>query len=160
MNLGKEIGQFFKKNPASFIENYQCFICRYDGILVYSNSVEEKSLDLNSICALLGGVWQASAGLAAFIKDAEAMKEFRLSFDSSSSGVFVLPLKINNTEYYFGTMYSKEMNPGQLKSKLRFYRDKIQNLDFSTKQKKDDRFLFNDISDDEMDNLFSFSGEA
>jgi len=123
---------------------------------------------------LLGGVWQASKALSDFIPQTQESKqaehsfgeEFRLSFDTSSKGVYIVPLKILDEELFLGLIYFDEVNPGSIKSKTRELALKLsesletqiksQNTHKSVEGKKINDFLFDDITDAEMDHLFSF----
>ena len=145
------------------LENYNIFFCRRDGIPIYAhgpNALDE--LNNMSIGALIGGVWQAASALTSFIPQAKTDEFFRLSFDTSSKGVYILPMKILDQEFFFGTIFYKEINPGLLKSGLRTLTNKLSEYASNefcvTKQENNNKteYLFNDITDAEMDNMFSF----
>ena len=147
----------------SQLRNSSLFLCRADGVPLYSNNSLGKDVSEASVGALLGGVWQAARALASFIPDNEDNEDiFRLSFDTSSRGLYIVPTPINGEEFYLGLIYFSEVNPGQIKSRLRDLSFKfveyIESISTLIAPKENEDFLFDDISDDEMDNLFSFGG--
>ncbi|HLE09710.1 MAG: hypothetical protein A2504_02120 [Bdellovibrionales bacterium RIFOXYD12_FULL_39_22] len=145
------------------------YLCRNDGILLYTCTGKKMapSLDDVSIGALLGGVWQAAEALASFIPT-KAMSDrnppvYRLSFDDSSQGVYILPITHQAQKYYLSLSYAQEINPGQLKANFRKLGEDLNK--FLDKKKmanivtdKKDNLLFNNITDEEMDSLFNFAG--
>jgi hypothetical protein len=148
------------------VNRYSFFLIRQDGVVLYHNNNLGNSLSKSSIGALLGGVWQASKALSDFIPNKETDGLFRLSFDTSSQGIYILPLKIHEEELFLGLIYYNEVNPGLIKNKIRdlaqsfteYMNTEIKNTVVKkSHQKKSDDFLFQDITDAEMDKLFSFS---
>ena len=87
-------------------------------MILYQNKESQNSLSQASVGALLGGVWQAARALASFIPNNSA-EAYRLSFDTASQGVYVIPIKVFNEELYLGLIYYDEMNPGLIKNKIR-----------------------------------------
>lgn len=147
----------------SQLRNSSLFLCRADGVPLYSNNGLGEDVSEASVGALLGGVWQAARTLASFIPDSEGNQDiFRLSFDTSSRGIYIVPTPINGEEFYLGMIYFSEVNPGQVKSRLRDLSFKfveyIESISIHLAPEVKDEFLFDDISDDEMDNLFTFGG--
>ena len=135
------------------------FILRKDGVIVHSISDKAQG-EISSIGALLGGVWQAAEALSDFIPNKSEGVEFRLGFDSTRDGVYLLPINVFDTVYYLGVIYHGAVNPGQLKSRVRSIAFKLEpfleaNADIKNKIKN--QFLFDDISNDEMDQLFAFA---
>lgn len=148
------------------LQDQRIFLIRKDGVLIYSN-VSDMGLDQQSIGALLGGCWQAVMALADFLPKTES-GYFRLSFDQSSKGVYILPLEYEDNDYILGLLFSHVTNPAVLKLKLRNLRlyvgNEIKLLEENKANEEDnnskkDQFLFSDISDEEMNDLFSFSGK-
>lgn len=171
----KRIHQYIPSFSKRFFEEYSdidrlsrssLFMCRQDGMLVYHNNGLGDQVDKNSVGALLGGIWQAAQALTNFLPNQDDMDSYRLSFDTSSQGVFIQPIIIEDVPYYLGLLYNNEINPAQIKSKLKIlminfkkYLDQeIDNLsDEFDSVKREDGFLFTDISDAEMDRLFAFA---
>jgi hypothetical protein len=146
------------------LQNLSIFLCRNDGVIIFSQSGLSSSLDESAIGALIAGVWQAAGALTSFIPSAGIEDFFRLSFDTSSRGVYVLPVKaIDGREYYFGSIYYDAVNPGLLKSKFRSLRDDLEGfvstLTICGDKEDKSTFLFDNITDNAMDQLFSFAGK-
>ncbi len=161
-----EIIKDFFKSKESELPFYTC-VFRNDGVVIYKNS---SKIDESSIGALMGGVWQAATALASFIPEEKKIQNnhseiFRFSFDTSSSGIYILPLKFDKFEYYLGVIYCNEINPGFLKNKMRdlslkFFahvseRYKPENKTVTTSRSQ---FLFTEISDEEIDKMFGIVG--
>ncbi|MBI2521537.1 MAG: hypothetical protein HYV97_14055 [Bdellovibrio sp.] len=113
-----------------------------------------------AVGALVSGVWLASNELAKQINLHDSLTS-RLSFDSSDSGIHILPLKTKARLYFMAIVYSKVLNPGLVKNQARILRDKIAGSDYFTDinaVKKTSSVLFENISDDEVNKLFSNIG--
>lgn len=158
------------------LEACALFICRHDGVLVHSKSFE-LPYDPQALGALMGGLWQAAKALTECLPQ-QPTDFFRMSFDTSSKGLYALPIQLASQEYYLGALFFEEVNPGMVKSIIRKLSIDLENYlkenlsgpkNRSTKESTDSlnasdsdnnkNFLFNDISDDEMDHLFSFAGQ-
>jgi hypothetical protein len=110
-------------------------------------------------------VWQASEALVSIAHPAKDVMEFRLAFDSSSRGIYLFPFNINGKRYFLGALYLDCLNPGQLKHQVSQLKEELDRyfIEHSAPQvvqKSHSRngFLFNDISDEEIDRLFSPGG--
>lgn len=168
-NYSKKINRFISQKSSDILnDNCKVFLCRSDGVLIYQNHFEDDNLDKDSIGVLMGGVWQAAKALVDFIpEENHSLKQkdiFRLCFDTSSRGVYILPFSIHKTEYYIGVIYFDEINPAPIKAGMRkmLYQleDYLEETPPNTKQDdRDSENLFKDISDNEMDNIFSFVTE-
>lgn len=143
------------------------FMIRYDGVVLYHNNVLGDKFSKSSIGALLGGVWQAARALSDFIPGEKKSDGYRLSFDTSEQGVYIVPITTEVEELYLGLIYHDEVNPGFIKNKMRemassfseFLGQELKNNEANLKTaKRSDQsdFLFGDISDAEMDRLFAF----
>lgn len=166
-NIPRYVETFFKSCEIDEkLKRYSFFLIRYDGVVLYHNNNLANSLSKSSIGALLGGVWQAARALADFIPREESREAYRLSFDTSSQGVYVLPITVGAEELYLGLIYHDEVNPGFIKNKIRemaisfgeFLDQEIKSIRSDKKQQgADNNFLFGDITDSEMDSLFAFA---
>lgn len=167
-NIPRFVETFFKSCEIDEkLNRYSFFLIRYDGVVLYHNNNLANSLSKSSIGALLGGVWQAAKALADFIPKEEAKEGYRLSFDTSSQGVYIVPITVGSEELYLGLIYHDEVNPGFIKNKIRematsFGEFLEQELKGSRDLKnnlseKENNFLFRDITDTEMDRLFAFA---
>jgi hypothetical protein len=173
-NIPKYVETFFKSCEIDEkLKRYSFFLIRYDGVVLYHNNNLANSLSKSSIGALLGGVWQAARALADFIPTTqEGLKEesqevYRLSFDTSSKGVYVLPIKMGDEELYLGLIYHDEINPGFIKNKIRemainfgeFLEHELKDSFGKNQIKSSEKnnSLFGEITDSEMDHLFAFA---
>jgi len=125
-------------------------ICRRDGMILFTT---EKNPD-PTLGALACGLWQASHELKKNNFPTENAL-FKLSFESSSSGVLFNEIPDQN-DFFLITLYKQAVNPGFIKAKLRTLVVDISGYSFIDKSSK---FLFSDLSDREIDNLFAFAGE-
>jgi hypothetical protein len=167
-NIPKYVESFFKScDIDEKLERYSFFLIRHDGVVLYHNNNLGDSLSKSSIGALLGGVWQAARALANFIPKEDSMEGYRLSFDTTSQGVYVVPINVGTEELYLGLIYHGEVNPGFIKNKIREmatnfgeFLDKELKRSFGKGQKsssENNNFLFGNITDSEMDHLFAFA---
>lgn len=174
-NLGLRIKEAFSfeiKNDAFFgptqSSSTGLFVCRQDGQLLGFELNSFKHLmpkDEHSIGALLAGLWQASEALLSFLPKMQGLDSFRLTFDTTETGLIIYPLKIQNRFYYLGILFSDVLNPGPLKNKGKQLSQRIEaklnleekNLpkDTGPLNKKNNRPLFDNITDAEINNLFS-----
>jgi len=145
--------------------SHAVFLCRNDGILIYAKEHPQFKAHGQAIGALLGGVWQAAQALSGFMPEESNAETFRLSFDTSSKGIYVLPLKLGDTEYYLSILLYAEDNPGAVKAVLRIIQNKFNSHfeeNFSKIEKgnveKIEKYIFQDITDEEMDRLFASVG--
>ena len=167
-NIPKYVETFFKSCEIDEkLQRYSFFLIRYDGVVLYHNNNLANSISKSSIGALLGGVWQAARALADFIPKEESKEGYRLSFDTSSQGVYIVPITVGVEELYLGLIYHDEVNPGFIKNKIRemaasfgeFLEQELKES-FGKNQMKNseiNNFLFGDITDSEMDRLFAFA---
>lgn len=152
----KNINVFFDNNQIK--KSLTLSFVREDGIILYSSFPNE--IEAKSIGALVGGVWQAARSLASFASDQDVI-DFRLSFDTSSDGVAIYPIEHDDQYYFLCGIYKDELNPAVTKQKLRILQGKLseylsENLEQSSVER--DGFLFDEISDEEMDSLFTVTG--
>ncbi|NOT79408.1 MAG: hypothetical protein HOP07_10490 [Bacteriovoracaceae bacterium] len=150
------------------INRFSFFMIRSDGVVLYHNDEKTSSLSKSSVGALLSGVWQASKALSEFIPRDLNEEGYRLSFDTSSQGIYIVPISTDLEELYLGLIYHDEVNPGFIKNKMRematrfseFLNQELKEHRQSLKIKNSvfdkNEFLFADISDAEMDRLFAF----
>lgn len=156
LNWENQFKKFFVQNPFE-IMGCNLFIFRDDGIPLYGNY---KELDRNSVGALMAGTWQAANALSSFLKAKEKSEIFRFSYDTSESGIYILPFSIKKNSFLLGVIFQGQINPGLIKSKMRFMLDNllqyVENLKEEAPKLERDNFLFNEISDKEIDRLFAF----
>ena len=153
-NLSSVVSSFFLKENKRDID--KASLVRSDGIVVFATSdIKNKAA---SIGALVGGVWQAAEALSQTLNNDSSMDEYRFSFDKSDCGIYILPIEIGGKDYYFSTLYKETFNPALLKRNFRIVKEDLNNyINKNFKQVKETRkqFLFSNITDEEMDNLFA-----
>jgi hypothetical protein len=139
------------------------FVCREDGISVYDFVSDSTRAQVS---ALVSGMWQASEALVRLIDDSQEAYDFRLGFDTSSSGVFLLPFNHAGKKYFLGALYSESLNPGVLKHQVTQVREELISLLGHSETKTDEAplaerngYLFTDITDEEIDRLFGLHGK-
>lgn len=158
---GDSLKRYFAENKAQIdFSRVSLFICRTDGVMLHAFS-QQGSSSVSAIGALLAGVWQAAQALSEFIPNRREELDFRLGFDSSAEGVYLLPVQAGEHRLYLAAIYHGMINPGHLKNQLRQMCDGLsicleQNL--IKQQIQGNKYLFDTISNDEMDKLFSFVG--
>lgn len=133
------------------------FVCREDGVLIFFEKGRNKmSLERDAIGALVGGVWQAARELSRFIPNHSDEKGYRLSFDTSSEGLTIYPISVAGENYYLGCIFDNELSPGLIKNKLKRMAIHLEESleDIKIVEEKE-AYLFENITDDEMDDLFS-----
>lgn len=169
------LDNFPKLATDYFVENKELlnskemalFLVRPDGVPIYHQANFPMEVNESSIGALLGGVWQAAKALSTFIPADDQSGGFRLSFDTCSKGVYILPIEVRGEEYFLGIIYYNETNPGMVKLHMRNFvlkfHDYIENVLISKNtspevalDEAEEEVLFKNITDDEMDQLFSF----
>jgi hypothetical protein len=139
------------------------FVTREDGITVY-DTIQDNTT--TSVAALVSGVWQASEALMGLVKKDQEVMEFRLGFDTSSQGIYLFPFSLTGKRYFLGAIYNDCMNPGQLKRQValikeemdRKFESEVEVKASPTTSSTREGFLFKDISDEEIDRLFSLGG--
>lgn len=157
-NMEVVIHDFFKEYAGlDGLTNAALVICRQDGVPLFSYKDFNSDWNDSTVGALVGGIWQAAETLTQFIPNAEN-DEFRFSYETSSRGIFIVKLDGDFPPLYLSFIYFDLMNPGRIKSRLRSLISKLtlyieENL--QANGPSGDVFLFDDISDDEMDDLFS-----
>ena len=148
------IEEYFKKYGDN-LRTCKYAVVRKDGIVLHSNT---DSNEAATIGALASGVWQASESLTQLFEKDNGV--YRMSFDTSSRGVYILPVKTKEDEFYFSCIYRKVTNPAKLKRLLQMHRANLLSfLDENEVMKSEvkTKYLFDDITDDEIDHLFSFA---
>ena len=137
------------------------FVTREDGITIY-DSVQNNTT--TSVAALVSGVWQASEALMNLVYKQNEVMDFRLGFDTSSQGIYLFPFSLAGKRYFLGAIYSDCLNPGQLKRQIAMIKEEMVRLfeaePLPQKPIMSTRsgYLFQDISDAEIDRLFSLGG--
>lgn len=141
--------------------NARLFVTRDDGITIY-DSVQNNTT--TSVAALVSGVWQASEALMDLVHKPNEVMEFRLGFDTSSQGIFLFPFLLTGKKYFLGALYNDCLNPGQLKRQIALIKEEMERIFINEPIPKKaimstrEGYLFQDISDAEIDRIFSLGG--
>ena len=141
--------------------NARLFVTRDDGITIY-DSVQNNTT--TSVAALVSGVWQASEALMDLVHKQNEVMEFRLGFDTSSQGIYLFPFNLSGKKYFLGAIYNDCINPGQLKRQIALIKEEMERifihepLPKKTIMSARQGYLFQDISDAEIDRIFSLGG--
>jgi hypothetical protein len=137
------------------------FVTREDGITIYDSTQNNTT---TSVAALVSGVWQASEALMNLVYKQNEIMDFRLAFDTSSQGIYLFPFTLSGKRYFLGAIYSECIIPGQLKRQIATIKEEMERLFESEPLPKKvvttsrQGYLFQDISDAEIDRLFSLGG--
>lgn len=174
MNLGMEIKQYINNVvDSTFLKNLEFVIFRKDGLYVFEQwDQQNAATDTTSVGVLLAGVTQATAALTNFVLAKKEHEVFRMSFETSSKGAYILPVELNGEGHYLAMIYTNELNPGQLKSRLRNFvfkmesyfvdlaerieveqKEELESVTNNTKENQGQN-PFADITDSEMDDVF------
>ena len=137
------------------------FLCRKDGGVLYKHGPIVGEIDPDSICVLMSGAWQAAETVSTMASREKKLEGFfRFSFDTSSSGIHILPLDINSKKYYLGAIFYNQKNPAILKNELKKILFSFQNEILSFDEQEDaekQSLLFGNITDKEMNDIFTFN---
>lgn len=133
------------------------FLCRNDGVILYKKHLHQ--FDQETASALLSGIWQAASALTDLLPNNTTQKKndfFRLSFDTSSKGIYLVPTTLNGKDCFWGMIFNEETNPAQIKVKLRELATKLENFLEKTENKKPitKGHPFSELTDEEIDLAF------
>ena len=94
------------------------------------------------------------------VSKTEDIFEYRLGFDTSSQGIYLFAFQIEGKSYCCGAIYKDCVNPGLLKRQIMMLRSELEEMKISEDETtaKRSEFLFKDITDEEMDGLFTIGG--
>ena len=162
-DLPKLVAEYFRDvAEISALKGATLFLCRADGVVLYGEDEADSRVESAHVGALLSGVWQAASALASFMPEEKDKSVYRLSFDTSSRGVYIVPVEFKKETLYLGLTYFDQLNPGMLKSRIRNLATRLEHYlkeNFVSREKIESPtdYLFSDITDGEMDNLFPFT---
>ena len=145
-----------EKNISMFPEKEAQFVVtRPDGIMIWSNFKDKKRLQ--ELSALGCGLWQSASQMAKFSGQSSTVNV--LSFGGSAEGLYATNIKVSEHEYIIFMNYKNTLNPAKLKLKLRALRQLLEDFLFFDKEDEvnNNNQPLSDITDEEMDNLFSFT---
>jgi len=160
MTIDKRLLEHFSKIPFDIpSEGLTVLAISKEGQVLSQMGHQRENNDLQSLGALLAGVWQASEALKNFMKKDDSKEDLKLNFQNTHSGYLLLPLTQRNPQIIFAFIFEEQTNPGKIKhvaGKIRDHFDEIEIL--NQESGKEEELLFKDITEDEVDKLFSFAG--
>jgi len=160
MSVEKTLQEHFEKLSFDTPRNgFTVLAISADGQVLSQMGDKKDSKELQSLGALLAGVWQASEALKDFMSEDESKENLRLSFQNAHSGYLILPPSEKNPKIIFAFLFEKQTNPGKLKhlaGKIKNHFNEIEILNKDSSESEE--FLFKNITEDEVDKLFSFAG--
>ena len=135
-------------------------IVRNDGVSLWSNDKNWKMEEKHSLGALVAGLWSSGSALVDTITSNGINSQ--LSMGNSSDGLYLLPISLEGRRYAFTILYKSSKNPSKLKFKFRLVKKLIEDSYFEESLENDKveegknktKMLFNNITDEEIDNLF------
>lgn len=163
MNLTSLLKEFFVENEFNTVSE-KVAVVRNDGTVVYSNSID--SMEASNIGALASGIWQAAQSLSSLVNSSIVKESYRMAFDTSSDGIYLLPVNLGGRDCYLCCIFKDQINPGKLKQNMRniaflleaFAREESFQAENQDTVGEESGFLFTDITDEEMDKLFGVAG--
>ncbi len=155
-NLQDALRNSIKKiQPSARLQKHHILIANRDGICLFSN--QEKGKDI-SMGALLGGVWQASVALLE-INKFQNNDSLKLGFDDGENGFCVVAIELAGRPCYACLVFEKEIAPGAVRGQLKHWCDRLaESLENWSAPATRSGYLFKDVTDEEIDRLFSFGG--
>ncbi|MCF8058133.1 MAG: hypothetical protein K9K67_02485 [Bacteriovoracaceae bacterium] len=162
MSILKKLENHFNNfNGKEVLKETTILALSHDGRVFGQLGKIKSDKDIQSLGALLVGMWQASEAVGEFLSGNDE-KDLILSFQSSDKGFFLLRPTEKNKEVFWGILFESEVNPGKIKlyaKKVREFFDKIKIIESKDMENiQDGDFLFKNITEDEVDKLFSFAG--
>ena len=132
---------------------------RMDGVMLWNNFSEKKNIQ--ELSALSAGLWQSACSLANYSENHSMNKV--LNFGTSSSGLLAQDIASGEKNYLLLMKYNNVLNPSKVKLRFRGLKQAIEDSLYLEGKKTPSSSSvnsvqpFKDITDEEMDNLFSFS---
>lgn len=156
--INKDLREHFKSfNRTDIFENVTVFLITKTGqVLEKLGCPWEK--DTASLGALFVGILEASEAVKETVSG-KNNEEMDLAYSSSETGFFILRPSPENPEVFWVFLYQKVLNPGKTRLYAKRLRDHFDNIKIIEKNlKSSDKNLFENITDKEVDDLFSFVG--
>lgn len=162
--LDSRICYYLSQGGQVIKDEHDIFVCRKDGVCLFEEL--GGSTTSQTLGALIAGMWQAAESVNA-LDEKLSVDDYVLQFSTSNRGIVVYPLQIENQVLLLAVLFDNELAPGRLKNSCRMLRDNLEYdyQDFNDlygrkliEEKHHENFLFSNISDREIDQLFSFAG--
>lgn len=147
-------------------DGVQLTLLRSDGVVLHST---ESNKNIKTTTGVLSaGLWQAAQSLIGLLGE-QSDQQYKLIFSTSNSGLLMRSVDLINESFYLVLLYEDQVNPGPLQFELRKVASRLieiaesevsqlgkraKELSSSHQTTQNDDFLFNNITDAEMDALF------
>ena len=150
----KSFSYFFNHLPQALkLRDERIYILRRDGIIIHQT---KESSDQEAVGALMVGAWESTNALKQGLSDS---LEARLNLEfSSSSGISIHSFFFGEEDYLLGCIYQDQLNPGKLKMNLKQLAVSLSSQVLESKKGKSKEKLFENITDQEIDKIFSGIG--
>jgi hypothetical protein len=154
ISLNEKLNLIFDK-AGNDLRDHHITISRYDGIVVFTN---KTSSDTEAV--VTASLWQAAIQLHKTSKIKGSTESFKLCFDSNDQGTIIRSFTLKGSPFYITMSYQETMNPGLLKKKfadfIKELKTQMAMLEVAQPvEVKRDKFLFNKITDKEIEAAFS-----
>lgn len=145
------------------IDDAEIYLTDLDGYMIYTT---KRSVD-QSLIALIAGVYQGSKKMLEFLSDDHDMPA--LSLGNTGSSIFVKSFNIGKKELLLSAVLKDVDFQSRYKMYLNLLSDELmenypsvdiekETVKQNTETKENNKFLFDDISDEEVDHLFTDIG--
>ena len=153
------------KNQSKYQRIFQettVIVIRGDGLVLWTNDGRENQA---TSAVLMGGAWNAAQAIFELRPEYNSLsnKMLRFSFDTSEAGIYIIPVQSSEGCLFMGMLFQNEINPGLLKKEFRQFAQMFglflsKGEDIQKEAKENQGGLFSEISDGEIDELFSTVG--
>lgn len=160
--------EFFKNYIEEFrldkrIDDAEIYLTDLDGYMIYTS---KRNVD-QSLIALIAGVYQGSKKMLEFLSDDHEIPT--LSLGNSGSSIFVKSFSVGKKELLLSAVLKDVDFQSRYKMYLNLLSDELMEnypttdseneiTKQSSETKQNNKFLFDDISDEEVDHLFTDIG--
>ena len=153
------------KNQSKYQRIFQettLIVIREDGLVLWTNDGKENQ---TTSAVLMGGAWKAAQAILELRPEYHSLANnmLRLSFDTSETGIYIIPIQSSASCLFMGMLFQNEINPGLIKNQFRQFAKLIALLfakdeDIPKEAEENPGSLFSEISDSEIDQLFFTAG--
>ncbi len=162
MTIHEKISGHFKSfSKHEFFSEVSIMVLTRDGQVLSLLGKKMNKNEAQSLGALMVGMWQASQAVADMIH-VDGTTDTGLSYQNSQSGFFLLQPTEKNPKVFWSFIFENQINPGKIKNyakSLRQFFDKIEIFDEADEAiQTSEGFLFENVTAEEVDDLFSFAG--
>ena len=115
-NKLSQVIKSLKKRPRyqRVFQNFTVMVIREDGLLLWTNGEKENQ---TTSAVLMGGAWKAAEAILELRSEYHSLATdiFRLSFDTSQTGIYMIPVEYPGGCLLMGMLFQNEIKswPGQ-----------------------------------------------